>query len=309
MVSFGIPTPKGFGCVKGTEPAADTGPDRPLPERVPSTRGWSRDRRFARFAGSPTAIGPRVAPNCDVEILDQTYPTPAENLACDEAILDWIDGEPPLDGRSGGMLRFFESPVPFVVVGYGNRTASEVNLAACQDAGIAVFRRVSGGGTVVLGPGCLAYAVALPVNVSPELGSVTGANRWIMERQRQAAQAVIGREVRVQGHTDLTVDGWKFSGNAQRRRARSVLFHGTLLLNFDLGMISRLLRFPSAEPDYRAGREHSEFVTNLRVPTDLMKQALAEAWGAVTPCQADLGGRIRELVDARYGRSEWNYRR
>ena len=55
--------------------------------------------------------------------LDLTLPSPTENLACDEALLDWCE-------ENGGkeVLRFWESPETFVVVGYANKIAVEVNV-------------------------------------------------------------------------------------------------------------------------------------------------------------------------------------
>jgi lipoate-protein ligase A len=55
--------------------------------------------------------------------LDLTFPSPAENLACDEALLDWRE-------ENGGeeILRFWESPEIFVVVGYANKVAMEANV-------------------------------------------------------------------------------------------------------------------------------------------------------------------------------------
>ena len=48
------------------------------------------------------------------------------------------------------------------------------------------------------------------------------------------------------------------------------LFHGTLLLNGDLRLISELL-LPSLPPDYRARRPHQTFVTNLLLPAETVK--------------------------------------
>ena len=56
---------------------------------------------------------------------------------------------------------------------------------------------------------------------------------------------------------------FKFSGNAQRRRRHALVFHGTILYGFDLSLIDALLKFPSAQPEYRASRSHSEFVRNI----------------------------------------------
>src|ERR1039458_3609667 len=90
--------------------------------------------------------------------LDLTIPSPAENLACDEALLDWCES-----GTGAECLRFWESPEPFVVVGYANKVETEVNVAACEARKIPILRRCSGGGTVAQGPGCLNYALILPI--------------------------------------------------------------------------------------------------------------------------------------------------
>src|SRR5690606_773082 len=196
-----------------------------------------------------------------MKYLDLTLPTHAENHACDEALLD------ACEAGEGAVLRVYEPASTCIIVGYGNRVAVEVDVDACAAARVPILRRLSGGGTVALGPGCLAYALALPVEAPPDLATVTGANRHIMHRIRGALQKRVPGELRVQGHTDLTLGDLKVSGNAQRRRGRALLFHGTLLLHFDLPLIERLLRQPSAEPDYRRGRRHGDFVTNLGIET------------------------------------------
>lgn len=236
-------------------------------------------------------------------LLEQTLPTPAGNLALDEALLNHAEATPGF-----AALRVYESPQPFVVVGYGNRIASEVDVAACAAAGVPVLRRCSGGGTVVLGPGCLGYALVLPLSAAPELATISGANGWIMRRQARVLSGLLGRLVAVEGHTDLSVDGRKFSGNAQRRRRGTLLFHGTLLCGFDLGLVTRLLRHPTAEPAYRDGRPHESFLTNLGLPPSLVIRALAAEWDA-TPAEApELGGQTAALVTSQYGSEAWIWR-
>ncbi len=241
-----------------------------------------------------------------MRILDRTWPTHAENLAGDEALLDAC--EQGIQGTEHGVLRFYESSTPCVVVGYGNRVAVEVDMAACDAAGIPILRRASGGGTVVLGPGCLAYSVVLPMDAHPELATITGTNRWVMERNRKAIEASLGRPVAIRGYTDLAVDELKFSGNAQRRRRRSILFHGTFLLSMDLGWVSGCLPKPSWEPDYRKGRPHTEFLVNLGLSGEIVRIALAREWGAAGGLELKLDGAVSLLVEERYGRPEWNRR-
>ena len=148
-----------------------------------------------------------------MRILDLTLPTPAENLACEEVLLHGAEA-----GESGEILRFWESPEYFAVVGYANKVASEVNIAACEARGIPILRRCSGGGTVVQGPGCLNYAVILQITADGPTRSISTANQFIMERTRAAIASLAPRPsplaLAIRGHTDLALGNFKFSGNA-----------------------------------------------------------------------------------------------
>src|SRR5262245_40949097 len=95
----------------------------------------------------------------DMTCLELTLPTAAENLACDEALLDLCE-----DHGADEILRFWEPRNYFVVLGYGNKAAAEVDLEACAAEKIPVLRRCSGGGTVLQGPGCLNYALILRID-------------------------------------------------------------------------------------------------------------------------------------------------
>ena len=192
-----------------------------------------------------------------MQFLDLSFPDGAANLACDEWLLERAQA-----GARGPTLRFWESPSYFVALGYTNRAAIETNLEACAQAGAPILRRVSGGGTVLQGPGCLNYALVHPI-APGEVLNVEATNKMVMETQRAAIEKVLGEAVKVEGHTDLAVAGRKFSGNAQRRKTRYFLFHGTVLLDFDLELVGRLLLPPSKEPGYRARRAHGEFIRNL----------------------------------------------
>jgi lipoate-protein ligase A len=269
---------------------------------------------------------------------DVTFDTPAENLACDEALLDLCERE------GVETLRFWESRQPFVVVGYGNRVASEVNVEACERRGIPILRRCSGGGTVVQGPGCLNYNLTLRIQEGGPRATVTGTNRFVMERNREALETLLCVDVSIQGHTDLafsaprppapnhnhnrppseaeirnritikiTKEGgekvwFKFSGNAQRRRKDAFVFHGTILYAFDLSLIHGLLGFPSKQPEYRAGRPHGQFVANLPMAPDVLKQSLRTAWNAEATLQDLPSIEIERLVQDHYSRVEWNFR-
>jgi lipoate-protein ligase A len=249
-----------------------------------------------------------------MKLLDLTLPTPAENLACDEALLDWCEDE-----NSAEILRFWEPREYFVVVGYANKISTEANAVACAENQIPILRRCSGGGTVLQGPGCLNYSLILKISEHEPLQSISSTNRFIMERNRSALETLFTQHatrntnLSIAGHTDLTLNSQlstlnKFSGNAQRRKKHFLLFHGTFLLHFNISLIEKFLPVPSKQPDYRCKRTHSDFLTNLDLPADSVKSALREAWHADKPLKNLPRERIQLLSRDKYVTKEWNFK-
>ena len=83
-----------------------------------------------------------------MQFLDLTLPTPAENLACDEALLDLCETE-----SAPEILRVWQPPEHFLVLGYSNPAATEVNRDRAQLDGVPILRRCTGGGAVLQGTG------------------------------------------------------------------------------------------------------------------------------------------------------------
>lgn len=236
-----------------------------------------------------------------MKILAHTFASPAENLACDEALLDLCE-----EGHPDEILRFWEPKTHFVVLGYSNRAATEVKLDACYTEGVPVHRRVSGGGTVLQGPGCLNYSLVLSLDGAAQHKTITSTNRFVMEKNRAMFEALLGEPVRVEGHTDLVAGGWKFSGNAQRRKKRFLLFHGTVLLHFDVALIEKYLAMPSLAPRYRAGRSHHDFVRNIDLSAETVKSALTKTWNAAGSLKIP-DKKIASLTEL-YASEAWNLR-
>ena len=101
----------------------------------------------------------------------------------------------------------------------------------------------------------------------------------------------------------------KFSGNAQRRRRRALVFHGTILHAFDLSLIDALLRFPSAQPDYRASRSHADFVRNISAKADQVREVLRQTWNAREILAGVQRRHIQQLVREQYDNHDWTWRR
>lgn len=249
---------------------------------------------------------------------EHTCSEPAENLAWDEALLEGSEADA---GRE--VLRVWEMPRPCVVVGRASRLEQEVFLERCAEDNIPVLRRMSGGSSIVAGPGCLMYSVLLSLEERPACRQVDTAHRTVMERTRTAVQNVLDRyridgDIAIEGICDLTWNGHKISGNALRVKRHWLMYHGTILLTMPLAWIGKYLRIPPRQPEYRAGRTHERFVTSLgwaaeRFPgmNQDLSQALADAWGARLPwAEHPLSDTISQLargwMERRYTHAAWH---
>lgn len=158
---------------------------------------------------------------------------------------------------------------------------------------------------MVVGPGCLAFSLAL--SVTPQMRSlgVSNVTRSLMERiaigLSSGSSVVI-----VKGTSDLVCGGRKFSGNAQRWLKNAFLHHGTMLYDFNLSLISRLLKNPSRQPDYREGRDHAGFVGNFTASRERLINSLAASWNAtVSSCPPSILLRAAAIAATRYSDPEW----
>jgi lipoate-protein ligase A len=290
-------------------------------------------------------------------LLDLTLNSPAENLALDEALLDWAEESTPKADRGGPRaeretLRLWEPAAPFVVLGRGSRIEEEVDLAACRRLGVPVLRRASGGAAVVVGPGCLMYAVILSYNVRPELRMLDVAHRFVLGRVAEAASECFDH-VAPAGTSDLAIpveqaasllatsanspDGAadsisgpihssakqadfrteagsfgyglrKFSGNSLRCKRTHFLYHGTLMYEFDIGLIEKCLRMPPRQPEYRERRSHAAFLANLPTASADLRVSLVRAWQATTPLDTWPQQHTATLAKTRYQSDDWTWR-
>ncbi|WP_061245503.1 lipoate--protein ligase family protein [Leptospira interrogans] len=132
----------------------------------------------------------------------------------------------------------------------------------------AIVRRASGGGTVVHHPDeNLNFTFFISLDVKPELYKVKESYDYFLSLVLDALKRqTLGASLR--GKSDLAVleNGLekKISGNAQFRKKGAVVHHGTLILKPSLiERVSKLLKHPPEEPEYRKNRKHTDFVTSL----------------------------------------------
>lgn len=237
-----------------------------------------------------------------MRLYDHTCGVPEMDLALDEALL--------LDQKGGECLRLWEPTKCFVVLGRSSRYEEEVDAEVCRAADVPILRRVSGGATIVTGPGCLMYGVVLDLEVRPELLDLTKAHRYALGTLVEALKP-LEPSVTIAGTSDLAIthEGSlrKCSGNSVRRVRNRLLYHGTLLYSFDLSLVGSLLKTAPRQPDYRQQRDHTAFIANLNAARNEIVERVALGWAASsTPLpEATLAAATR-LVEEKYSKPEWN---
>src|SRR5215813_9500173 len=102
-------------------------------------------------------MGVRMLLSLSVRLITTSPDSAAENLALDEILL----------AQREETLRFWECSRPVVVLGRSGRARGQIRMEACEADGVDVLRRCSGGGAVVLGPGCLNYSFVFSLEERP----------------------------------------------------------------------------------------------------------------------------------------------
>ena len=206
-------------------------------------------------------------------LIPNTFTSVKQHLAFDDSIHNTLN-----DTQSSDFyLRLWEPNDYAIVLGKSNKENIEVNIEQSKKDNINIIQRPSGGGTVLLGPGCLCYTLFIPINYAETFQSIKHTNDTILSTHCQALSKLVDN-ISYKGLTDLCIGQKKFSGNAQRRKKHTILYHGTFLYNYDIDQITSYLKHPSKEPEYRQERPHKDFLTNIPLSSQDITNALIKAW-------------------------------
>jgi len=194
-----------------------------------------------------------VCSSGDLEVIRWSEPTVEMNLATDEQLAQCA-------GRTGRrILRLWWGSEATAVLGCGDKPEVALNLEECRRRGIGYAKRVTGGGTVLQTPGVFNYSYTTPDPGRFDMQRAFEQGTRLVVR----ALAQLGVRAQQRGTSDVAIGDLKISGNAQARKWRAVLLHGTLLVDADVELMEAVLRHPHKEPEYRRGRSHKDFVVTL----------------------------------------------
>ena len=179
------------------------------------------------------------------------------NMAMDKAVLVSISR-----GKVPPTVRFYRWRPSAISIGYFQSLEEEVNLDICKNFGVDYVRRITGGGAVYHEKE-LTYSIIISES-HPKIP------KNIMESYRIICGALIkglknlGIESTYVPINDIITNGKKISGNAQTRKEKTVLQHGTILTDVNIEKMFFLLRVPNEKIKDKLIADVKERVTSIK---------------------------------------------
>lgn len=235
--------------------------------------------------------------------LDLTTTDPAWNLAVEEYVFDCL----PKD-RMYVMLWQNDHAI---IIGKHQNTLAEINERYVKEQGIRVVRRLSGGGAVYHDMGNLNFTV-----IADAEGDALDFGRFCDIVIRALDR--VGIPAERNGRNDMTIDGKKFSGNAQYIRSGRVMHHGTILFDSNSAILASALQVDPLKIQAKGIKSVRSRVTNVRpyLPQDMplrqfrkiLLQSILEQFPGEPYMLTDADkAAIQGIKEKRYDTWDWNF--
>jgi lipoate-protein ligase A len=229
--------------------------------------------------------------------------SPQMNVALDEVLTD--------AGQT--TLRFWRWNSPAVIIGRCQSVTNEVDQAAAADMGVAVVRRMTGGGAMFLQPhGAITYSLYLPESAVEGLTirqSYEVCEAWVIRGLRE-----LGVDAHHVPINDIACSEGKIGGAAQARRKGVVLHHTTIAYDMDPGEMVRVLRIGREKLKDKAVASAAKRVSPLVRQTGLSREEIvahlfdsfrSRFGGTVSELTAEELAAADRLVQSKYGSADW----
>jgi lipoate-protein ligase A len=241
--------------------------------------------------------------------------TAAMNMAIDRAVLVANS-----DKKVPPTVRFFTWKPPAISIGYFQSLEEEVDLKNCKKHGVDYVRRITGGGAVFHEEE-LTYSIVIseshsqiPKNIMESYGRICGA---VIKGLKN-----LGIKSEYKPINDIITSGKKISGNAQTRKMKTVLQHGTVLTDVDIDKMFSLLKVPNEKIKDKLIADVKERVTSIKHAlgrvilfndvAKAMQKGFEEEFnvelveGALTDEELELSNKFEKEC---FSSSVWNHRR
>jgi lipoate-protein ligase A len=161
------------------------------------------------------------------------------NIALGQALIETHGA-----GRGPDTLRFLRFP-PTALVGRHQALQQEIDTAYCRENGVALVRRITGGGAIYLDPGQLGWELVIGRS------AIGGATLRDLARAICEAAAAglrrLGVGAAYRPRNDIEVDGRKIGGTGGFFDGDTLFYQGTVLVDMNPETMVSALRVPQAK--------------------------------------------------------------
>ena len=184
---------------------------------------------------------------------------------------------------------------PCVLLGYSQVVKDEVEEDFCKDNGIAINRRISGGGCIYMDGGTLGWEIIAKKNTPGIPATLEGLYSMICGAL-VAALEEFGIFAQYRPLNDVEVSGRKISGTGGTELDDSFIFHGTVLIDFHADIMAKALKVP-------AKKRWETQATDFKKRTICMRELLGSA-PAVDEVKKRLTGAFAKTLNAEFVKGE-----
>lgn len=200
-----------------------------------------------------------------------------------------------------------------IIVGRHQNTYSEINIDYVEKHSLPVVRRLSGGGSVYHDLGNLNFTFIM-TNDKAQPPTFKDFTKPILEVLQN-----LSVDARFSGRNDLTIDGRKFSGNAQYHYKNRTLHHGTILFSSNMSDLSGALKNKAGKFKDKSVKSVQSRVTNImdhlqepltieafqdRIMDHIMTRYGKDHLYVLT--EKDIQA-VNQLVEEKYATWDWNF--
>lgn len=247
---------------------------------------------------------------------------PQYNMAIDEAIML------TREMVNYNTLRLYMWSPSGVTIGRGQSAEKAVNINKIKEYGFKLVRRPTGGGALLHPENHeITYSLVLSLNHPIGKMSVDESASVIAKGVLYALQ-ILGENANIKGlgdrqkhdlcylrsgSSDVIINGKKISGSAQVRDDKTLLQHGTLLLDFEPKIWLEVIRAPGVTEEFLRSRIsglHEYLDIKINQILDAMVKGFVIAldekdvfYGSLTPIEIELA---TQLYERKYSNEKWN---
>ncbi|MCS7139469.1 MAG: lipoate--protein ligase [Candidatus Nezhaarchaeota archaeon] len=234
-------------------------------------------------------------------------------LATEEVVTEAVGlGKAPPTAR----INIFDPPA--VLIGFNQDVHEEVNIEVARQLGLRINRRPSGGGAILMYEDAPGWELWIPKAMVSNL-TVSEMYEHLIRVPLKAFHNLGVTNAKFRPKNDIEVEGRKISGTGIYVDSDGVLFCGTILLDFDVELMLKVLKLPIEKLSDKEVKSFEERITTIKrvlgyKPTmeeviDSFKRAVREVM-KVELVDGDLNDFELSLLNERiekYRSHEWIY--